>query len=129
MKKIENLLRDQSRCEFIAVTIPQSMAILETKRLITKLSKYGIRVRQLIINNVMEENGCGFCRTKRKADEKYIEQIRKEFADLNIVTLPLHPGEVKGMESLNKFKTSMFKADGYKAVYQKTLAKLAGYKA
>ena len=121
VKKIENLLRDQNRCEFIAVTIPQSMAILETTRLIHKLNSYGIRVKQLIINNVMEINSCRFCRAKRKEDEKYIAQIEKEFADLNRVILPLYPGEVKGLKSLDKFKGLLFKNVGYSAPYYQTI--------
>src|SRR3989304_2593090 len=32
VKRIENLLKDQQRCEFIVITIPESMAILETER-------------------------------------------------------------------------------------------------
>ena len=76
VKKIEDLLRDQNRCEFIAVTIPEDMAILETERLISNLGKYGIKVRQLVINNVLESDGCRFCREKRQEQDKYINQIK-----------------------------------------------------
>ena len=67
VKRIENLLKDQQRCEFIVITIPESMAILETERLINNLSKYGINVRQLVINNVLESTGCGFCRERKRS--------------------------------------------------------------
>ena len=66
VKKIEGLLKDKNRCEFIVITIPESMAILETERLINNLSKYGINVRQLVINNVLESTDCGFCREKKR---------------------------------------------------------------
>ena len=55
VKRIEGLLRDSQRCEFIAVTIPEDMAILETERLIKSLDQYGMKVKQLIINNVFPE--------------------------------------------------------------------------
>lgn len=104
VKKIENLLKDQSRCEFIAVTIPEDMAILETERLINNLNNYGIKVRQLIINNVLESKDCGFCRERRKEQEKYINQIRKKFSNLKPTIAPLQVREVKSIDSLNKFK-------------------------
>ncbi|MBU2540715.1 MAG: ArsA family ATPase [Candidatus Omnitrophica bacterium] len=103
VKRIENLLKDQSRCEFIAVTIPEDMAISETERLLNNLSRYGIRVRQLVINNVIESRDCKFCRERRKEQEKYISQIRRKFGNLKISITPLQPKEVKGIDALNNF--------------------------
>jgi len=108
VKGIEGLLKDQSRCEFIAVTIPEDMAILETERLLSSLSKYGIKVRQLVINNVIESRDCGFCRERRKEQEKYISQIRRKFRNLKITITPLQPREVKGVDALNNFKELLF---------------------
>jgi arsenite-transporting ATPase len=104
VKKIEDLLRDRNRCEFIAVTIPEDMAILETARLITNLGKYGIEVKQLVINNVLESYGCKFCTEKRKGQDEYISQIRKKFDNLKITIVPLCPHEVKGLQALEGFK-------------------------
>ncbi|MBU0479308.1 ArsA family ATPase [bacterium] len=108
VKKIENLLRDQKRCEFIAVTIPEDMAILETGRMINNLNDYGIKVRQLVINNVVESQDCGFCRERRKGQEKHINQIMKKFDDLKITIVPLQSREVKGIDALNNFKEVLF---------------------
>ncbi|MEK7864393.1 MAG: ArsA family ATPase [Nitrospirota bacterium] len=108
VKRIENLLKDQQRCEFIVITIPESMAILETERLINNLSKYGINVRQLVINNVLESTGCGFCRERKKEQEKYINQIGGKFSNLKITITPLQSKEVKGIDALNNFKELLF---------------------
>lgn len=108
VKRIENLLKDQQRCEFIVITIPESMAILETERLINNLSKYGINVRQLVINNVLESTGCGFCRERKKEQEKYINQIRGKFSNLKITITPLQSKEVKGIDALENFKELLF---------------------
>ena len=109
VKRIENLLKDQQRCEFIVITIPESMAILETERLINNLSKYGINVRQLVINNVLESTGCGFCRERKKEQEKYINQIGGKFSNLGITITPLQPREVKGIDALENFKELLFR--------------------
>ena len=108
VKRIEGLLKDQSRCEFIAVTIPEDMAILETERLINNLTNYGIKVRQLVINNVMESRDCGFCKERRKEQEKYVNQIRREFGNLKTTIIALQPREVKGIDALNNFKELLF---------------------
>jgi len=108
VKKIEGLLKDQNRCEFIAVTIPEDMAILETERLINNLNKYGIKVRQLAVNNVLELRDCEFCRERSKAQEEYVKQIRRKFSNLKTTIIPLQPREVKGIEVLDKFSERLF---------------------
>ncbi len=108
VKKIEGLLKDQNKCEFIAVTIPEDMAILETERLINNLNKYGIKVRQLAVNNVLELRDCEFCRERSKAQEEYVKQIRRKFSNLKTTIIPLQPREVKGIEALDKFTKRLF---------------------
>lgn len=103
VKRIESLLKDQSRCEFTAVTIPEEMAILETERLLDNLNDYGIKVKQLVVNNVIEAGDCAFCRERRKEQEKYINRIRKKFSNLKMTITPLQPREVKGIDALNNF--------------------------
>jgi len=108
VKKIEELLRDQNRCEFIAVTIPEDMAVLETARLISNLGKYGIKVRQLVINNVLELDGCRFCKEKRQEQNKYINQIKDRMNGLIRTVVPSCPHEVKGLKTLADFKNQLF---------------------
>jgi arsenite-transporting ATPase len=108
IKKIEDLLRDPNRCEFIAVTIPEDMAILETERLVNNLGKYGIKVRQLVINNVLESDGCEFCREKRKKQDGCINLIREKFNGLKTTVVPLYAHEIKGITTLTDFKKQLF---------------------
>ncbi|MBU2445871.1 MAG: ArsA family ATPase [Bacteroidetes bacterium] len=108
VKRIETVLRDSNKCEFIAVTIPEDMAILETERLINNLNKYGIKVKQLVVNNVLELRDCEFCRERSKAQEEYVKQIRRKFNNLKITIIPLQPREVTGIEALDKFTNLLF---------------------
>lgn len=109
VKKIENLLRDVQRCEFIAVTIPEEMAILETQRLVATLAGYGMKVGQLVVNNVLQSDGCAFCRARRKEQGKYLEQIKERFPKMHITKTPLRPGEVKGKEALRAFQEGLLR--------------------
>jgi len=109
VNRIEGLLRDGKVCEFIAVTIPEDMAIQETERLVKNLNTFGLKVKQLVVNNVLESRDCRFCRERSKAQEEYIGKIRNEFQTLKITTVPLRPNEVKGIDALNNFKQLLFK--------------------
>ncbi len=112
VKKIEGLLKDQNRCEFIVVTIPEDMAIKETERMIKSLNQYKIKVKQLIINNVIpEESRCSFCQARRKGQDRYIREIRDRFSDLKITLIPLQPGEVKGIDALESLGKKVFSND------------------
>jgi arsenite-transporting ATPase len=108
VKRIEDLLRDQNRCEFIAVTIPEDMAVLETARLISNLGKFGIKVRQMVINNVVESDGCKFCREKRKEQDRYINLIKGKFNGLKTTIVSSSSHEVKGLKALADFKYQLF---------------------
>jgi arsenite-transporting ATPase len=108
VKRIEDVLHSPEASEFVAVTIPEEMAILETERLITGLGRHGIKVRQLIINNVLQSDGCEFCREKRKAQHEHITRIEEKFKGLTTTIVPLQPREVKGKEAVMNFKQLLF---------------------
>ncbi len=109
VKRIENILRDQTRCEFIPVCIPESMAISETSRLLADLGKSEIVARQIIINNVMTSDGCDFCERRKAGQLKYLQEINKNFSYLNRVEIPVFPEEIKGLDSLNQLRKQLFK--------------------
>jgi arsenite-transporting ATPase len=109
VKRIENLLKDDTRCEFIPVCIPETMAISETSRLLTDLGKSGIIARQIIVNNVMVSDDCAFCRKRKDGQRKYLQQISDTFDHLNKVEVPLFDAEIRGLESLGQLKIQLFK--------------------
>ena len=108
VKRIENLLRDKNKCEFIPVCIPEAMAVLETGRLLAELGSSGIISRQIIVNNVIVSVGCDFC-TRRKAGQlPYLHEISETFSKLNRVEVPAFAEEIKGIEALNRLRLSLF---------------------
>jgi arsenite/tail-anchored protein-transporting ATPase len=107
VKRIENLLKDETRCEFIPVCIPEAMAIMETGRLLADLGKSGIVPRQIIVNNVMTADDCDFCRQRKAGQQPYLKQIAQTFTSLNMVEVPMFPTEIKGMKALYHLKKSL----------------------
>ncbi|MGV8138210.1 MAG: ArsA family ATPase [Mangrovibacterium sp.] len=110
VKRIEALLRDEKQCEFIPVCLPESMVIRETARLLADLKKYQVPVKQVIVNQVLEYQGsCEFCQRRKKAQQKYLEQIHDTFgAYCNLVKVPAFAEEIKGIESLDNLGKILF---------------------
>jgi arsenite-transporting ATPase len=107
--RIHSLFKDSKRCEFVVVTIPEDMAVRETERMIGDLNAYGIKVKQLVINNVVPQSDhCEFCIEKRKWQETYLDYLRKYTGNIRITTTPLRPREVKGIDALGSFKELLF---------------------
>ena len=107
-KRIENTLRDSTKCDFIPVCIPELMAISETGRLISDLSELGITTKQMIVNNVMESEGCEFCKKRKAAQLPYIQRIDELFCNMNQVKVPVFTEEIKGLQSLSLLKSCLF---------------------
>jgi arsenite-transporting ATPase len=108
VKRIENILKDETKCEFIPVCIPEAMAIMETVRLLADLHKSQINARQIIVNNVMVSDDCNFCKSRKAGQVKYIQQINEIFDNLNRVQVPVFAEEIKGKEALEKLRMSLF---------------------
>lgn len=108
VKHIEQLLKDERRCEFVAVTIPESMVVAETERLVRSLKTYGVTVRQLVINQVLESKGCEFCRVRRQSQQVWIDRLHDGFRNLRMTAMAAVPGEVQGLAALNDFKDKLF---------------------
>jgi len=109
VKGIENILRNNSRCEFIPVCIPESMAIMETGRLLSDLGKSGIIAKQIVVNNVMESDGCDFCKRRKAGQLTYLNVISETFDNLIKVEVPMFAEEIKGLETLNNLKSYLFR--------------------
>jgi len=108
IKRIENILRDNSKCEFIPVCIPEKMAITETSRLLSDLEKFEIFPRQIIVNNVMASDEGDFCKRRKAGQLPYLQEISKTFSNLNMVEVPVFATEIKGLKALEKLKSLLF---------------------
>jgi arsenite-transporting ATPase len=108
VKRIENLLRDRTKCEFIPVCIPELMAISETRRLLNDLNKFEIIPQQIIINNVMVSDGCDFCKQRKLSQLPHLHEISNSFSTLNKVEVQMFAREIKGLDTLNQLRNCLF---------------------
>ena len=85
---------------FTMVTIPEALAVDQLEGTFQELDRYGLAVKQIIVNNVVSENDSEFLKTKAEQQKGYLEHIYDEYADLKIIEIPMFPQEVKGLERL-----------------------------
>jgi arsenite-transporting ATPase len=108
VKRIESILRDQNRCEFIPVCIPEAMVIAETGRLLGELGISGIIPRQMIVNHVLISEDCDFCIRRKAGQSPYLKEIGETYLHLNRTDVPLLAEEIKGLVPLNALKALLF---------------------
>ncbi|MBI4607891.1 MAG: ArsA family ATPase [Candidatus Rokubacteria bacterium] len=102
VRKIQGLLRDPGRCEFVVVTIPETMAIAETQRLVEELGRMKIPVRCLVVNRMVssERGACPFCHERWQEQRGLLQKCERAFPQLTIFKLLEHPHQVKGLQRL-----------------------------
>jgi len=109
IKKVRSLLQDSSKTEFITVTIPEALGVRETEDLINNLERLRIPSNHIIINNIFPKNNCAFCQSRRRDQNKYINQIKEKFKDRIITEVGLQDREVKGINRLKELGKLLFK--------------------
>lgn len=115
VRKIQGLLRDPDLCEFVVVTIPETMVIAETRRLVEELDRLKIPVRRLVVNRVVssERGACAFCHERWQEQRESLQECERAFPQLTIFKLLERPHQVKGLQWLREmlFPIQWFSAD------------------
>jgi arsenite-transporting ATPase len=89
-------LLDPNTATITVVTIPEKAAVEESRRLIETVESHGVLVSSIVINHVMPDCDCRFCREKKASQSSYIEDLRQRYKNKDLVILPDYGGEVKG---------------------------------
>ena len=96
------------RVEFTLVTIPEALAVQQLDGIFAELNRFGFRVTQMVINNVVKTQDSDFLRTKAREQDGYINHLRSRFAKLKIVEIPMFPNELKGVDRLKSATRILF---------------------
>ena len=108
VKRVRTLLRDFGTTEFVPVTIPEPLSINETERLLFTLKNHGIPLKSIIVNRIIRGEGCVFCSSKRREQQGHIKEIEEKFEGYNLFRIPLFPEEVRGINDLKEFASTLF---------------------
>jgi len=103
MARVGEVLRDPERTEFRVVTIPETMAVRESERLVAQLREFDIPVSTLIVNKLIDDPGdCERCLGKQAVQEESLAALRESLPEPELWTVPDESGEVTGLEALER---------------------------
>jgi arsenite-transporting ATPase len=110
IREAKDILSNPEKTNYNMVIIPEELAIFESERSLKVLKEYGIPVKTIIINELIQKNPeCDFCTEKRKIQQGRLKTIMKKFAGFRIMKLPLYKEEVKGFEMLEKVGKELYR--------------------
>ncbi|MGB2583412.1 MAG: ArsA family ATPase [Dehalococcoidia bacterium] len=98
----------RNRVKFVIVTIPEALAVEQLENAFGELDRYGLKVGQLIINNVIKADDSDFLKAKAAQQRRYLDIIYDRYSGLKIVELPMFPYEVKGWDRLKEVGGILF---------------------
>ena len=94
--------------KFRAVTIAEALAVNQIKGVFAELGRYGLKVEQIIVNNLVQEDKSTFLTQRAEQQKRYLTQIREIASGLPVIEVPLFSGEIKGLPMLTKFEGHLF---------------------
>jgi len=115
LDRMRKLLKDHKQTQFVIVTIPTTLAVTESKRLVSELKSEDVKVSTIICNQVLnEELAPSYLQTRRNGQEKCIKDINaassiaSKLAGTNpieITEVPQVDTEVTGIYGLRFFSS------------------------
>jgi len=106
LRKVQQLLEDSQKCQFVTVTIPEAMAVLETKRLLNRLGELKIPCNLIVANMLAPECDCPFCYSVRTGQQPYLKEIDSMLPWS--IHLPLFPRAVQDLNQLSQVADQLY---------------------
>ncbi|MEW6684994.1 MAG: ArsA family ATPase [Candidatus Edwardsbacteria bacterium] len=109
VRKIQEILTDPARCQFVVVGIPEAMGKSEMDGLLENLKRLNIPSHYILVNMILPKTRCNFCESKRGEQIKIIQEIERErSSQYQIGQLPLFPYQIKGIDRLKDFSKEIY---------------------
>ncbi|MCW3994245.1 MAG: ArsA family ATPase, partial [Candidatus Bathyarchaeota archaeon] len=108
---VKDTLTDRQKTEFICITIPEAMGILETYDLIEGLKGLNVRNNKVIVNRVNLQTSklnCSFCHARGEREAKYIDELKERLPHHKLIKMPLFPYEIRGLNRVEEFGDILF---------------------
>jgi len=129
LRRVRALLTSARTTEFVPVTTPQPMSIFEVEKLTQALLKEGVPIKNVIVNQVIEERECPFCASRGQRQQGYLQDLEQKFASFNLVKVSSFPYEIRGQQRLMEYGRILFEGGSYSAPVQAMAPGVVGIEA
>src|SRR3990172_4382345 len=108
--KAVDFLRDQTRVEFIVVTVPEALCVYQTEHMIQEFDRYGLAIRHLVINHVVKDPDCIFHNKRMETQRRYLDLLKERYGGrLRLIEIPESSIQIIGIHLLNEIGRILFK--------------------
>jgi len=108
IRQVRAWLNDPANAEFVAVTIPEAMAIKETERLFRSLAALDISCRQVLVNMIVPATDCPLCAARREQSERYLRGFKARFPKYRVGWAMRQPRPIRGIDALAGFGRTVY---------------------
>lgn len=111
MREIQELLHDGKTSEFVIVSIPTALSLVESERLLRALEEEGVAVRRAVLNRLLSgEQEQPFIDRLAKGQRDCLDELDALGArcDVSVTAVPLFDVEVRGVYGLRAMGTALF---------------------
>ena len=109
--RVKSTLQDSSLTQFVVVTIPTSLAVAESKRLVQSLQKENIKVSSILCNQIITDDlGPSYMSTRSRAQRRCIDIMNRAtaassgaesdgYSKIEVTEVPYIDTEVTGIQN------------------------------
>ena len=104
-------LSDTTTSSFNLVLLPEKLPIEETERAVEDLGGFGLKVRSIIINEVIPKDvlqGNWFLEKRRATQDKYLCEIDSKFNEMIRAEVPLFDSDIYGLDNLRRVGETLY---------------------
>jgi arsenite-transporting ATPase len=101
-RNLRALLQDERRSGFVIVLAAERLPVLETVELRGRLAAAGMDVAALVVNKRSPGGAGELLDARRRLEDGYLDEIRRELPGMPVTEVPLLAGEVVGEDGLGR---------------------------